>query len=221
MARRSSLVLMKTWRDRINRFGDANQSSGKQPTLFPSFVQKIATSSENELEFDDDQRTRLDLATGSYRTAIDEQHDIRKEELRTKGVTSESVVRKYNEVGKREGENLNRKYQDILLPFQKAAIRRLLANEMLPKLGIVCNLLTGDLGRDINLDSDQKTRIREQCRNEIEKFEAQLLNWDQTLVDMIGKSMESPNRTKLDSALGKKLTYIVPTLHVFVSSTKK
>ncbi len=191
----------------------AIQTGNTDPIKVPEFIKTLALAPENALAITDEQRSEMVVATDDYRAAVKRQQAIR-----GRGVVTDSIQKEFNRALGLEAEKLNKKYEDVLLPHQLGAVRLLFSKALVPKYGLVANLLAGDLGRDLELSKKQKDKIRTVSQSELEKLEKKLVKWDRQLFDDVRKGLTDDNRKLFDAAIGDPLQHIIPTINALISN---
>lgn len=190
---------------------------GVDQIRIPSFIQRVAQSDENALEFSALQKSEISQGFESYWKEVKQHQSVQSEQIQSTGVESETENKLFNEKMHASAEKLNKKCLNILNPAQSQIVRSLHSRELLIRYGVVANLIFGDLGRALKVDKEQNKKLREACYSETERLEQNLLKLDREIVEAVKKKLLPTNRDKFETAVGKELKNVIPTYRMLFS----
>lgn len=137
------------------------------------------------------------------------------EKARRKVGKNKKTIRELQEKSTHVNSQRLKLYTQSLTRQQLLMAKRLYAEDNLPNLGLISELLNGDLGRELKIDNQTKKKIRTLAKEQIEEMESKLLKWEQNLFGEIKSVLDPDNQRKFTKLLGKRFRYVVPSMHAF------
>ena len=193
---------------------------GLDRTLIPNFVDSLKDLPENPLDISTAQQRGFGEARTKYWARVRELQSERGEQTVARGRVTERQNNAFVAAMDSAAEKLNNRYDSILNFRQEQIVRSLQAKTMLPRFGLVANLLRGDLGKEVRITDGQKEKIEKLCKSEIERLNKLLLGWDEEMMSVVKKKMSPENRQTFSTAIGKRLEHVVPTYRMIVKASR-
>ncbi|MFK7767585.1 MAG: hypothetical protein AB8B55_10220 [Mariniblastus sp.] len=193
---------------------------GMDPTLIPTTVDRIIALPERPLGESDAQKLAFGAAKKKYWDRVRELQSERVDQRVANGLVTEKQNDAFNAAMESAAEELNNRYDSVLDSYQKKIIRRTQAKTMLPRFGLVANLLRGDLKKKARITDKQQKEIEKICESEIERLNDLLLGWDEEMMSLVKKKMSSESRQKFSKSVGERLKHVVPTFRMLVKASR-
>jgi hypothetical protein len=196
------------------------QGAGNNPIQLPQLILELSEGGANPLELTEVQRQVLADAHAEYWSNVRSLQAVRREQSRETGIVTERQNEDYNLQMQHVAENLCAACDGMLNHEQRKLVRIVCSSDLLPKYGLVANILRGDLGRDLDLTDSQRKEMKSILESEIQRIEDRLLYWDERIVEAAEGALDAEERENFAAAIGQRMAHVVPTLRMLVATNE-